>query len=68
MCHVDGTSRVQTLNERDNPQFHAVLRRFFELTGCPVLLNTSLNTRGEPIVNTWQDALRFSTRNAVPVF
>jgi carbamoyltransferase len=56
--HVDGTARVQTVRSDHNPVFHAILTRFAERTGCPVLLNTSFNVRGEPIVCTRADAER----------
>ncbi|NTV12066.1 MAG: carbamoyltransferase [Zoogloea sp.] len=55
--HVDGTARVQTVSPRWNPRFHALLRAFGELTGVPVLINTSFNTRGEPIVCTPRHAI-----------
>jgi carbamoyltransferase len=56
VTHVDGTSRVQTVSSDINPRFHGLLTRFKEITGCPVLVNTSFNVRGEPIVNTPEDA------------
>lgn len=68
ICHVDGSSRVQTLSKNDNPQLYAFLCAFYEKTGCPILLNTSLNIKGEPLVNTWQDAKRFSEKYKVKVF
>jgi carbamoyltransferase len=68
ICHVDGSSRVQTLTREQNPRLHAVLVEFEKLTGCPMLLNTSLNIKGEPLVNTWQDALAFRDLHNVPVF
>jgi len=55
--HVDGTARVQTVSREDNPLFHALLHAFGELTGVPVLANTSFNVRGDPIVCTPRDAL-----------
>lgn len=58
VTHVDGSARVQTVQRDDNPRFHALLRAFFELTGVPVLLNTSLNVQGEPIAHTPSDAIR----------
>ena len=58
ICHVDGTSRVQTV-PADGSGFRRLLEKWYELTGCPMLLNTSLNIRGEPMVNTRQDADRF---------
>ena len=56
--HIDGTARVQTVDVERNPDFHRLLAAFHELTGCPVLLNTSLNRRDEPIVRTPADAFR----------
>jgi len=57
ITHVDGSSRPQTVADRDNPSFAALLRRFEKKTGCPMLLNTSLNGAGEPIACTPVDAL-----------
>lgn len=57
VTHVDGTSRIQTLQKDDNPVYYRLIECFDEITGTPVLLNTSLNRRGEPIVNTPQDAI-----------
>jgi carbamoyltransferase len=68
ICHFDNTSRVQTLSHRQNPVFYELLSRFHRLTGCPMLLNTSLNIKGEPLVNTWDDAIRFSKKYNVTVF
>lgn len=68
VCHVDGTSRVQTLTQVQNPFFHNLLSRFYAATGCPLLLNTSLNIKGEPLANTWEDALRFSQLHNVSIF
>jgi carbamoyltransferase len=58
VTHVDYSARVQTVDAGRNPRFHGLLRAFYELTGCPVLVNTSFNVRGEPIVCTPADALR----------
>jgi len=58
VTHVDYSARIQTVHEETNPRFHALIRRFKYLTGCPVLVNTSFNVRGEPIVNTPEDAFR----------
>ena len=55
--HVDGTARVQTINRAQNPRYYDVIRAFGERTGVPVLVNTSFNTRGEPIVCTPRDAV-----------
>ena len=56
--HVDYSARVQTVHRDTNPRFHALLEAFKQRTGCPVLLNTSFNVRGEPIVCTPEDAFR----------
>jgi len=58
VTHVDYSARVQTVDGVDNPPFHALLTAFHALTGCPVLVNTSFNVRGEPIVCTPEDAFR----------
>ncbi len=58
VTHVDGSARVQTVHARTNPLFHALLTRFKAHTGCPVLVNTSFNVRGEPIVGSPEDAFR----------
>ena len=58
VTHVDYTARVQTVHSETNPRFHALLRAFRQRTGCPVLVNTSFNVRGEPIVCTPEDAWR----------
>ena len=57
VCHIDGTARVQTINEDTNPFLHSVLKRVGKATGIPVLLNTSFNLRGKPIVESPFDAL-----------
>ncbi len=51
-------ARIQTVHRETNPRFHALISRFKELTGCPVIVNTSFNVRGEPIVCTPEDAFR----------
>jgi carbamoyltransferase len=58
VTHVDYSARVQTVHQETNPRYYALLRRFKELTGCPVLVNTSFNVRGEPIVCNVKDAFR----------
>jgi carbamoyltransferase len=55
---VDYSARIQTVDREVNPLFHRLLSRFKALTGCPVLVNTSFNVRGEPIVCTPEDAFR----------
>jgi carbamoyltransferase len=57
VVHVDGTARVQTVRENQNPRLHRLLREFAAITGVPVLLNTSFNVKGEPIVETPRDAV-----------
>lgn len=56
ITHVDYSARVQTVHEKTNPKYHQLISTFKELTGCPVLVNTSFNVRGEPIVCTPEDA------------
>ena len=58
VTHVDYSARIQTVHADTNPLFHRLLKRFKALTGCPVLVNTSFNVRGEPIVCTPEDAFR----------
>jgi len=56
ITHVDYSARLQTVHEETNPRFHAMIKAFYEMTGCPVVVNTSFNVRGEPIVCTPEDA------------
>jgi carbamoyltransferase len=58
VTHVDYSARIQTVHRETNPRYHALLTRFKALTGCPVIVNTSFNVRGEPIVCTPEDAFR----------
>ena len=58
VVHVDGTGRLQTVDADDSPRFHALINAFEKLTGVPVVLNTSFNLNGEPIVNSPKDAIR----------
>ena len=58
VTHVDYSARVQTVHQNTNPRYYSLITRFKELTGCPVIVNTSFNVRGEPIVNTPEDAFR----------
>ncbi|NIV18510.1 MAG: hypothetical protein GWN47_08930, partial [Woeseiaceae bacterium] len=58
ITHVDYSARVQTVHEQTNPRYHALLKAFEDQTGCGVLVNTSFNVRGEPIVATPEDAYR----------
>ncbi|MFJ4624491.1 carbamoyltransferase [Streptomyces sp. NPDC088812] len=67
VTHVDHSARVQTVGEQDNPAYHRLLSAFKERTGCPVLVNTSFNLRGEPIVNTPRDAYTCFMRSNIDV-
>jgi carbamoyltransferase len=58
ITHVDWSARVQTVHRETNPRFHALLDRFYRKTGCPVIINTSFNIRGEPIVCSVEDAFK----------
>ena len=58
VTHVDYSARIQTVHRETNPRFHALLSSFREKTGCPILVNTSFNVRGEPLVCTPEDAFR----------
>jgi len=56
ITHVDYSARIQTVHKETNPNFHKLITKFKEKTGCPVIINTSFNVRGEPIVNNTKDA------------
>jgi carbamoyltransferase len=56
VTHVDGTGRLQTVSKTSNPLFYNLINEFFRITGIPVIINTSMNVRGEPIVNTPEQA------------
>ena len=58
VTHVDYSARIQTVHRETNPRYHALIERFNQRTGCPVIVNTSFNVRGEPIVGTPEDAFR----------
>ena len=58
ITHVDNSARIQTVDSERNPRLHAIMKAFHAKTGCPVMINTSFNVRGEPIVNTPEDAYR----------
>jgi len=58
ITHVDYSARIQTIHQETNSRFHRLLTAFKERTGCPVLVNTSFNVRGEPIVGSPEDAYR----------
>jgi carbamoyltransferase len=65
VTHVDYSARVQTVHSDTNPRFHALISRFKSKTGCPVLVNTSFNVRGEPIVCTPEEAFRCFMGNEI---
>jgi carbamoyltransferase len=65
VTHVDYSARLQTVRRETNPVYHAILSAFQERTGCPVVVNTSFNVRGEPIVCTPEDAYRCFMRTAM---
>ena len=67
VTHVDYSARIQTVHRETNPLFHQLLSRFKALTGCPILVNTSFNVRGEPIVCTPEDAFRCFMGNELDV-
>ena len=67
ILHYDRTSRVQTVRKTDNPGFHALLTEWKKQTGCPILLNTSLNIKGQPIVNDKEDGKAFTKKYGVTV-
>jgi carbamoyltransferase len=67
VTHVDHSARVQTVDRTRNPFLHAVLSEFHEQTGCPVMVNTSFNVRGEPIVCSAEDAIECFLRTDIDV-
>ena len=68
VTHVDGTARVQVVTKDCGSNLRFILEEFYEQTGCPMLLNTSLNIKGQPMVNTWEDAEEWSKKYNVAVF
>ena len=67
VVHADGTSRVQTVNRNQHPELYHAMRQWYAETGCPVVLNTSLNIKGQPIVNTEAEADEFAKHYKVKV-
>jgi carbamoyltransferase len=65
IIHIDGTCRVQTVNRKQNPHFYDIIRAFKEKTGCPIVLNTSFNLGGDPLVETLEDALMTLKRSRI---
>lgn len=58
ITHIDYTARIQTVQHDTNPRFYNLISKFKEITGCPIVINTSFNVRGEPIVCTPSDAFK----------
>jgi carbamoyltransferase len=58
IIHVDGTCRIQTVKEHQNPIYYEMIQKFYEETGIPIIFNTSFNLGGEPLVETIDDAIR----------
>ena len=56
VTHVDYSARIQTVHEDTNPRYHSLIKEFYKITKCPILVNTSFNVRGEPIVCSIEDA------------
>ena len=56
ITHVDSSARIQTVHKKTNPRYHDLIKEFKKNTNCPVLVNTSFNVRGEPIVSSIEDA------------
>ena len=67
VTHVDYSARLQTVHKDDNPLYHGLISRFFEKTGCPVIVNTSFNVRGEPIVESPSDAYKCFMRTEMDI-
>jgi carbamoyltransferase len=65
VSHVNGSGRLQTIRREWNPRYYRVVEKFGGATGVPVLLNTSFNLRGEPIVNTPSDALNTFSKSGI---
>ena len=68
VTHVDGTARVQVVKKDCGSVIRSILEEWYDETGCPMLLNTSLNIKGMPIVDTWNDAMEFSKLYNVKIF
>jgi carbamoyltransferase len=67
VVHKDGTSRVQTINKNQHPGLYAVLSNWHALTGVPVLLNTSLNIKGQPLLNDKLDIEKWQKQYNFPI-
>ena len=58
ITHIDYSARIQTVHHATNPKYHQLLSKFYDITQCPILVNTSFNVRGEPIVCSPEDAFK----------
>ena len=67
VTHVDYSARIQTVRRTDNPLYYDIIRAFYDLTGCPVIVNTSFNVKDEPIVCTPEDAYRCFMKTGMDV-
>jgi carbamoyltransferase len=67
VTHVDYSARVQTVHRETNPKYYKLISEFKKRTGCPVIVNTSFNVRGEPIVNTPEEAFRCFLRTEIDI-
>jgi len=67
VTHVDYSARIQTVNKKDNPLFYSLIEKFYAKTGCPVIINTSFNVRGEPIVESPLDAYKCFMRTGMDI-
>ena len=67
VTHVDYSARIQTVNKKTNPRYYQLIKEFKKRTGCPTIVNTSFNVRGEPIVCTPQDAYRCFMRTEMDI-
>ena len=67
ITHLDYSARLQTVNKKDKPDYHAIISEFEKLTGCAVIVNTSFNVRGEPIICTPEDAYRCFMRTEMDI-
>ena len=67
VTHIDYTARVQTVNKQDNPIYYSLIEKFYQKTGCPIIINTSFNVRGEPIVESPADAYKCFMRTEIDV-
>jgi carbamoyltransferase len=67
ITHLDYSARLQTVNKKDKPDYHEIISEFEKLTGCAVIVNTSFNVRGEPIICTPEDAYRCFMRTEIDI-